>query len=435
METKVNVINDSEHELEVTLGYDEISEEIKEAYKKEGKSISVPGFRKGKVPMHMLKKLYGDAIEYKAAEDIANKKFWDIVKEQNLEPINVPAMVDLDFVRGEKLFFKVRYEVKPVIEVKDYTGLEIEKPIYKIKESDVEKEIELLKKNHATFEDAEKVDGNDFKITIDLQRVDKDGNIIEGQKNENFEVDLSDEKTNPVIAQNAQGKSVGETFDFSFIDEHKHGEETHREEYFYKAEIKKIQKSVLPEENEEFFKKISNDKATNLDEMKKIIYEDYEKYFADQSEKVYQSNLLAKVVENNDFTPPKGYTDSILERLIEAEKENAARYGVKDVNVEALKTNLRPKAEWNAKWQIILESLAAKENIKVDDDELKNLAEEESKTTGISVDKLIKYYKDSHRDLSLLEDKVIDFLKENNKIKEVDPEENKKEKEEEKNEQ
>ena len=91
METKVNVLSDSEHELEVKLNYSEIQSEIEEAYKKERKSISMPGFRKGKVPISMLKKVYGDAIEYKASEDIANKKYWDVVKEKDLKPISMPT--------------------------------------------------------------------------------------------------------------------------------------------------------------------------------------------------------------------------------------------------------------------------------------------------------------------------------------------------------
>ena len=73
LETKINIISTSEHELEVNLGYDEIQPEINLAYQKESKKIEMPGFRKGKVPLSMVKKVYGDAIEYKASEEIANK--------------------------------------------------------------------------------------------------------------------------------------------------------------------------------------------------------------------------------------------------------------------------------------------------------------------------------------------------------------------------
>ncbi|MDA3861388.1 MAG: trigger factor family protein, partial [Melioribacteraceae bacterium] len=81
MEKKVNEIAKTEHELVVTLTYDEIKPEIEDAYFKERKKISIDGFRQGKAPLHIIKKLYGESIEYQAAESISNKKFWDIVED------------------------------------------------------------------------------------------------------------------------------------------------------------------------------------------------------------------------------------------------------------------------------------------------------------------------------------------------------------------
>jgi len=268
LDTNVKVLNDSERELEVTFNYDEITAEINDAYKKEGKSISVPGFRKGKVPRQLLTKLYGDAIEYRASEDIANTKFWEVVKEQDLQPISTPQMTDLDFVRNEKLSFKVKFEVKPELELKDYTGLEIQKPIFKVKEKDILSEIEKIKKDNSIFELADSVESNDYKIEVNLQKLDSEGNPTDAPVSQNISLDLSDEKVNPAIPENAQGKKVGDKFRFSFTDEHKHGEETHKEEFHYEAEVTKIEKMVPPEENEEYFKKVSKNKASTLEEFK-----------------------------------------------------------------------------------------------------------------------------------------------------------------------
>ena len=430
MDTNVKVLNDSERELEVTFNYDEITAEINDAYKKEGKSISVPGFRKGKVPRQLLTKLYGDAIEYRASEDIANTKFWEVVKEQDLQPISTPQMTDLDFVRNEKLSFKVKFEVKPELELKDYTGLEIQKPIFKVKEKDILSEIEKIKKDNSIFELADSVESNDYKIEVNLQKLDSEGNPTDAPVSQNISLDLSDEKVNPAIPENAQGKKVGDKFRFSFTDEHKHGEETHKEEFHYEAEVTKIEKMVPPEENEEYFKKVSKNKASTLEEFKAEITKDFENYFKDQSEQIYHNNLLSKVVENNPFDVPKGYVENILLKLIEAEKENAKRYGYTDITDEQLKPELEPRAEWTAKWQIIQENLARIENIKVEDSDLEELAKKEALSTGISVDKLVKYYKDSNRTAGLLEEKVLEFLKTNNTVKEIDEEELKKQNEE-----
>lgn len=415
-------------EVEVNLGYDEITAEIDEAYQEERKNIEIDGFRKGKAPMAMIKKLYGEAIEYKASEKIATKKFWEVVDKENLKPISTPQLVDIDFVKGSKLFFKIQYEIKPKLDLKNYTNLEIEKPVFKVKEDDIEKEIAYLLKPHVTYESAESVDGKYFRITANLQKLDENGVAVIGQRSENMVIDLSDEKVNAQIVENANGKKVNDKFPFTFVDEHYHGEELHREEYRYEAEITKIEKIVQPELSEEIIKKISGDKATTIDEFKEMLRKNFSDYYNKQSEDIFTNSLLNEIVKNNDFTPPIGYVNTVHKRFIELEKENAKRYKMPSVDENAIAEYYKPRAEWNAKWQIILENLAEKENIKVEDSELEALANQEAEKTGISAQKLFKYYKDSNRGDVLLEDKVIEFLKKNNKVKEVDAEEKLKEK-------
>jgi trigger factor len=427
LESKVNVITDTEHELEVQLEYSEIKNEIDEAYRKERKSITMPGFRKGKVPLPMLKKVYGEAIEYKASEDIANKKFWDVVKEQDLKPISMPQMTDLDFQVNQSLSFKVKYEVKPVLDVKKYTGLEIEKPVFKVKDEDITAEVNNMLKSKAEFELAEIVEGNNYRITVDLQRVDEDGKDIEGSKSENMVIDLSDSKVNENIVKNAQDKKLGEEFEFSFTDKHMHGDHEHIEDYNYLAVVKKIEKIVMPKETEELIQQLSGKKAKTVEELTNFTKDNYEKYYSDQSDRIFDNSLLAEIVKNNDFDPPKGYVETVLERLIETEKQNAKQYKQPIPDEKVLRENLKDKASWNAKWQIIMENIATKEKIEVTDADLEETAKEEAEKIGIPVEKLVKYYKDTNRKDSLIEEKVYKFLKENNKAVEVDPDEKAKE--------
>ncbi|MCL4549923.1 MAG: trigger factor [Bacteroidetes bacterium] len=434
MEIKVNELTNSQQEVEVNLEYNEIIPEIEDAYSEERKSIVIDGFRKGKAPMSMIKKLYGEAIEYKASEKIANKKFWDIVDEKNLKPISTPQMTDIDFVPGTKLSFKVKYEIKPKLELKNYKNLEIEKPIFKIKDEDIEKEIDYLIRPHFQFEESELVTDKFFRITVNLQRIDAQGVPMIGSRNENMLIDLSDEKVNIQIVDNAQNKKVGDSFNFTFVDEHHHGEELHREEFTYTAEITKIEKIVKPEFTEELIKKLSANKASTLDELKAMLHKNFEEYYKKQTEEIVTNNLLSTVVKNNEFTPPPGYVSSIHRRLVDLERENSKRYKTPHFDEHAVAEYYKPRAEWNAKWQIILENLAEAENIKVEDSQLEELAKEESDKTGISVAKLVKYYKDTNRTEMLLEEKVVKFLIENAKIKEVDAEEKSKEKKEKHNE-
>jgi len=427
LEYKVNQLEDSIQEIEVHLTYDEILPEIEKAYEEERKNITIDGFRKGKAPLSLIKKFYGDAIEYDASEKIANKRFWEIAEKENIEPINTPTLTHIDFVKGDKLSFKIKYEVTPKIELKNYKNLEIEKPIFKVKDEEIEKEIEYYLESKARFEEADKVEDNNYRITVNLQRVDNSGLPIIGQKTENIIIDLTDKRVNQQIPENAIGKKVGEKFPFHFVDEHTHGEEIHREEYHYEAEILKIEKKIIPEPTEEFIKEITNNKASNLDEWKELIRKNLNEYYQSQSEEIFINNILNEVVKNNDFSPPPSLVESLLKRFVEQGKENAKRYR-QNIDEQAATEYYKPRAEWNAKWQIILDNIAKAENITVDNSDIEKLAKEDSEKTGISVEKLIKYYKDSYRPYMLLEEKVINFLKENTKVKEVDAEKYLKEK-------
>lgn len=420
METKVNIISDAENELEVSLTYDEILPEIEAAYKEERKSISMPGFRKGKVPTSMLKKVYGEAIEYKASENIANKKFWDLVQEMDLKPISTPQLVDIDYEPSKKLAFKVKYEIMPQVELKDYKGQDIEKPVFKVRDEDIEKEVNHMLKAKATYEEAEVVEDN-ARLTLNLQRVDKDKNPIEGQRSENIKVELDDPKVNPQIVLNSKDKKVGDVFDFVFVDEHYHGEELHKEEFNYSAEIVKIEKVVLPEVTEELVKEISRNRASSLEELKAQTKKNFEEYYTSQTENIFTNQLIDKVIKNNEFTVPKGYVELLLNRMVENERENAKKYKMPNFDDKAVRQNLAARAEWNAKWQIVLENIARIEELKVEDADLEEMAKAESERTGLDVEKLIKYFKDSNKTETLIEEKVVKFLKDNNNIIEVDP--------------
>ncbi len=434
LETKVNNLSDYLREIEVKLSYDEIKPIIDEAYKEERKKIAIPGFRKGKAPMNMIKKMYGDSIEYRATEKIAETKFWDAIEETKLTPVNVPKLTDIDYKGTDGMTFKAEFEVIPEVTIKDYTGLEVEKLTFPVKEEDIEKEIEKLLKSKAEFVEAEVVEDKNYRITADLQRVDDEGNPFAGSEPaKNMVIDLTEENVNPQIVEGVIGKKVGDTFTFDFEDEHKHGEETHKVTYHYVGTITKVEKIVLPETTDDFIKDLTEGKNESLEDLKNEIRNSYKTYFEQQSEELMLNSLLSKISENNEFDVPPGYVESVLKRLIDYEKENAKRYNYPAPDENQLKKDLRGKAEWNAKWQIMLEAIAKQENIEVTDDDLKVLAEKEAEQTGIPVDKLVKYYKDTNRDTGLLEDKVIEFLKNNNTIKEIDAkdkvEQSKKEKE------
>lgn len=426
MEFKINDVNNSEKELEVTFIYDEIKKDLDAEVQKQTKKLQLPGFRKGKVPPALLKKMLGDALEQEASEKVASKKFWDVAEENHLHPIGKPTITEIKFTPNESLFFKIVYEVLPVIEAKDYTEIEIEVPDLVVKEEDVDHEIEHILKANETFEPIEIVTDNNCTLNVDLQRIDKEGNPYQGSKVETLQIDLTNERVAKEIIENSKGKKTGESFTFSFNDEHtiknKGGQEEKVTEVIeYKAVIKEIKKSILPVLDEAIIKKVTKDKVSTEVELKNEIRNDIQRYFDQQMEDILRGKLITQIIKNNEFTPPQSLINNVLEDYIKREEEQYKKQGYKKYDREEGRKRLAKSAEVEVKWYIIKEAIQKQENISMSDEELNQLAAKDAEQTGIAIDKLLTYYKSSNYAGKFLENKLFEFLKEKNNIKKVEP--------------
>ena len=428
MKFTINDLSQSEQEIGIELSYEEIKAELNAEVNKEAKKIQLPGFRKGKVPTNILKSRFGDALEYEASEKVATQQFWKVAKDNELKPIGTPVLTDIQFNPGKDLNFKVKFEIIPIIDPKDYTDLEIKIPDYVVSEHEVEHELEHILKSNSTTEDVDVVgDGEFFIIKVDLQRITENGEPFAGSKPETLDIDLSNYRIQPEIRDNAKGKKVGESFTFAFNDEriNKNGEgsdEKVSESFLYKAELKDINKIVLPELNEELVKKISKDKVTSPQEFKEEIRKDFTNYYNQRTEEFIHRKLMSSIVSNNEFKPPSSLVQNVLQELIKQEEENGKRMGMKNTDKNILKERLLPSAEFEVKWYLLKNLIQKKENLKFSEEELNDLAAKDAEKTGLAIDKLINYYKSSNVTDKLVDKKLFDFLKEKNNIVKVAPE-------------
>ncbi|MCL6495705.1 MAG: trigger factor [Ignavibacterium sp.] len=426
MEYNVNEINASEKEVEIKLSYDEIKESIENEVKKQTKNIQVPGFRKGKVPRHILKKMFGDALEYEAADKVATEFFWKVADEKDLRPIGKPAKTSLDFEPEKHLTFKVKYETLPNISVQNYKNFEIEIPDFVVTDEEVEKEIDYIIKANKTTEDAQEIgDDRNYLVEIEIHRTDEQGNILPDTKPEKLTIDLTNEQIHPQIVENSRGKKVGESFTFQFSDTRKElnkdgVEEEVTDNYYYTAKILSVKKVVLPELNVELIKKVTKERLSDVEAFKEEIKKDIQKYYDQRVDELTRSKLLSEIIKNNDFTPPQTLVNNILEEYIKSEEQYAKQNRI-PFNKDEARNRLRVNAENEVKWYLIKEQIQKAEGISVTEDELKEFAQKESEQTGLPVEKIMNYYKASNQVERILDEKLFDFLKANNKIKKVDP--------------
>ncbi|MCK9211288.1 MAG: trigger factor [Ignavibacteriaceae bacterium] len=423
METKINVISESVNELEVIAAYDEIKSLIDTEVQKQTKTLQIDGFRKGKVPPAVIKRIYGDSLEYTASEKAANKLFWQIEKEQNLKPINEPSLTDIDFKPNEKLTFKVRYEIFPNLEPQGYKGLEIEVPDFQVTDVEVESEVTRLLEANATYEDAETVENEKHLITADIFSASEDGSSSGIKMETDYKINLTNKNINKEIYDNALNKHVGDTFSFSFDEPHEHHDDVPHEhkKISYSVEIKNIQKIVYPELNEEFLKKVTRDKISTEEELRENIRKDLLSYYESSINDMAELKLEQAVLQNNKFTPPQVFIQNYLDHLVKDEID-AYKKKNKKVKPEVIREKLASKAENSVKWILLKDKIIEKENIVLSEERLKELSEENADKMGVTAEVLLKHYQSNEMKNRLLLNEFYSFLKKSNTIKRIDPE-------------
>lgn len=418
MEVTINTISDCDREMIVNMTQEELQPHFEKAYREAAPNLEIKGFRRGKVPMPIIKKMFGPSIEYQTIEEITNETFRKEIEARSINPIGTPTIVNIDFKPGTPLTFKVKFEVKPEFELKDYTSITIEKYIHKTNEKEIQNEIERLRQMNATFEEAQKVEGDEFVVTADLIDFDEQGNPIPSSKREGMRIYLKEQQTEQEIKDALKEASVGDVKEVKF--QHQHGDHTHN--VHLQLTVKKIEKVILPPADDALAKKVSNEKFQTLEELKQNIHQDLDEFWKERSERRFESDLLNEIVQQYDFAVPESLVQSVIDTYIDDLKsQQPNRQLPKGFDEQRYRESVRGTAVWQAKWLLIKEQFIAKEKIEISDAEIEAIAETESAKLNIDKARLINFYKTSENALERLKyNRLIDILKQNVKIKEVE---------------
>lgn len=416
MDLQLNDIENSKKELTGELSYEELTPYFEKAMESYRKKANVPGFRKGKVPMNMIKKLYGEGLEYSAIEDITNEVFVKYIMDNKLDLLSRASIKEMDYKPKEKLTFKVEFEVMPEIKIDNYKGLELKKTKYIIDDSRVDDEIQYHRFRNATNEiDGVALDDN-YIITVDLQNLDEAGNIIIGQSQKDLRIYLGNEQMFPEFKAGFKGIKEGEV---RIIDS-KNSEGGPKK---VQITCTKVEKLVFPEMNEEFFKKITSREGIKTEEdFRSEIKNEIQKIYDSISNRKVDSDAISEMIKSNDIPAPERYIEVILNGMIDEYKQQFPKKQLpKDFNADEFKKEKRVDAILQAKWYLIREKMIEDNKIEALDDDYKKLAEENASRYNIPADKLIEAYRENEDiKMKILNDKVLDLIISNAKVTETE---------------
>jgi len=422
---KVKVVKEEacEMTLSVELPKEEVAKETDAVFQDIQTRASLPGFRTGKAPLEMVRKNFAHRAQQTVLENLVSRSASQVLKDRKIQTIDTPKVEKISFEPGKPLTYHMKVEKDPDLKAKDYKGLKITQKSAAVTDNHVAKTLEELRERNATLiQSTEAKVGKNHFIVIDFEGK-IDGKVFRGGSAKNYLLNMTAPQTIAGFSEGLLGAGVNDvkTVNPRFPADYPQKEFAGKEASF-DVTIKEIKEKKLPALDDELAKDLG---LTSLDELKKKVRESLEKEASEKSDKEVEEQIFQGLLDKNTFTVPPTLVENRINALIRRTKLALERQGLVQPNDPkadaALRERVKPQAERDVRLSYLLKAIAEQEKLESVDEEiasLKKKALEESKDKQENVDKYFQEHLVSIR-ASLIESKVIDFLKKNAKIKTV----------------
>lgn len=423
-------IDANRYQLEITVDGEKFREAIREAYKKNGKKINVPGFRKGKAPLHIIETYYGSEIFFEDALNLLyNDLVEDAIKESGLKVINDKMDFDLVSISKEDgVDFKVSLTTYPEIEIGEYKGLKAEKTAVKVEAAEVNAELNAMAERNARMVSVEdRAAKNGDTVVIDFEGF-TDGKAFDGGKAEGHSLVLGSGQFIPGFEDQIVGKNIGDEFDVNVTFPEEYGaKELAGKEAVFKVKLHEIKVKELPAVDDEFAKDVSE--FDTLKELKADLKKKATERKKKAAEEATENALVQQIVDSIKGEIPEAMFENRLNQCVEDFAYRLQSQGLNletylkytNSNIDEFKKSFRPQAEAQVKYRLALEKIVELENIKPDDKEIEAEYEKLAKDYGVEADKVKNAIPAEEVAKDLAVGKAIDLIKENAVITEVEP--------------
>ncbi len=410
------------HQLEILIDGEQFREAIKQAYKKEGKKINIPGFRKGKAPLQMIETYYGAEVFF---EDALNLLYADAVEaainESGLKVIDDKMDFELVSISKEDgVDFKVSVTTYPNIELTEYKGLKAERPLVKVEAAEVNAEIKSLQERNArmvSVEDRAAKKGD--TVVIDFEGF-QDGVAFDGGKAEGHSLELGSGQFIPGFEDQIIGKNIGDEFDVNVTFPEEYGaEDLAGKPAVFKVKLHEIKLRELPTADDEFAKDVSE--FDTLKDLKADLKKKATERKKKAAEEAVENILVQQIVDGIKGEIPEAMYTNRLNQSVEEFGYRLQSQGMSldlylqytGSTIEQFRETFRPQAEMQVKFRLALEKIVELENIEADEAALEAEYAKLAEGYGVEVDKVKAVIPASEVAKDVAVSKAIDFVKEN----------------------
>jgi len=387
MSLQVENLEKNMAKLTIEVPASEFEKALQSAYNKQKKSISVPGFRKGKVPRQMVEKMYGPEIFYEdAANELIPTAYEEELKNCDLEIVSRPTVDIVQIKKGENFIFTAEVAVKPEVTLGEYKGMEVDKTSTRVTQKEVEAKIKEEAEKNArtvTVEGRPVQDGDE--VILDFEGF-VDGEAFEGGKGENYPLTIGSGSFIPGFEEQLVGAEAEKEVEVkvTFPEEY-HAEELKGKDAVFKCTIHEIKEKQIPEIDDEFAAEVSE--FDTLDEYKADVKAKIKEQKENEGKQKKEDQAVEKAVANAAMEIPEAMIDEQVRQMVNEFAQNMQYQGISfeqycqitGMTLEKIQEETRPQAVKRIETRLVLEAIAKAENIEVTeerlDEEIKKMAE------------------------------------------------------------
>lgn len=396
MSLQVEKLEKNMAKLTVEVAAEEVEAALQNAYLKNRKQISVPGFRKGKVPRQMVEKMYGPEVFYDdAVNELIRKAYPDAAKESELEIVSRPEVEVVQIEKGKPFIFTAEVAVKPEVTLGQYKGIEVEKADTAATDEEVAAEIDKEREANSrtiTVEDRAVQDGD--MTVIDFEGF-VDGVAFEGGKGTDYPLTIGSGAFIPGFEEKLVGAEIGKEVDVevTFPEEY-HAKELAGKPAVFKCTVKEIKVKELPELDDDFAQDVSD--FDTMDEYKADVRKKVEEKKEAEAKAKKEDAVIEKIIEGAAMEIPDAMVEMQAERMVDEFAQRLQMQGLSmdqylqftGGNVQALLDQSKPQALKRIQSRLVLDAVVAAESLTASDEEVEEELGKMAEQYKMEVEKL-----------------------------------------------
>ena len=411
MQVSVEKTSELSRKMTVSLPEEMVQEKMEARFKSLAREVKIDGFRPGKVPVRVVKKMYSDRVRGEITGDLIQSTYFQALQEQELNPAGHPHIHPNEESAGFE--YTAEFEVYPEVSLEVLPSLEIKRPVATVEQADQDNMVAKLREQKKGWNTVERTSEKDDRVTIHFSGVCEGENFTDG-KVENYQVEIGSEKMIPGFEDELIGLETGanKTFEVTFPEGYGN-EKLAGKPTEFEVELIKIEESFLPEIDEEFIKAYGVEDGT-MDSFNADVKSNMSRELEQALKGKLKNAVMDALYEKVGISVPNALIDQEVQNMMKPYEANAKKQGMKIEDLDLPKDMFEGQAKRRVALGLILGEIIQKNEIKVDDDKVRSTIEEMASSYEKPEDVLEWYYADENRlnevRQMVLEDQTVEWI-------------------------